>query len=279
MTNILKHIFGVALGIFLICLAVNTMFAPHQVAAGGVGGISTIFFNVFQINMALTALVINSVLLVVGLILLGKSFFIKTAYGALLFPLFIELIPKVPLSNDILLSVLFGSLLTAMGVNILYYLDASSGGTTVPPLILKKYFGINPSLGLFITDALVVISSLFIFGVQQFMYAALVIMLTSIIMEYLTSGLTRKKVVYIISEKQDLIAAELMNNIGRGATRLLAQGAYTSEERNVLMIVLNDRDFNKLQKIIADYDPQAFVIIHNVSKVLGQGFTYHSVVQ
>ncbi|MDF9866918.1 uncharacterized membrane-anchored protein YitT (DUF2179 family) [Bacilli bacterium PM5-3] len=277
--KLVKQIVGVPLGVFFIVLAINTMFAPHQVAAGGVGGIAIIMQKLASINLATTALTINSILLVIGLFILGKEFFIKTAYGTLVMPMLIKVIPEVALTNDILLSVLFGSLLTAIGVNILYYLNASSGGTTIPPLLMKKFFGLNQSLGLLITDAVVVIASLFVFGIEQFMYSALVIMLTSIIMEYLTSGLTRKKAVYIISDKHEEISNDIINIVGRGATKLIAQGAYTNEKKYVLMVVLNDRDFNRLQQIIEMHDKKAFVIVHNVSKVIGQGFSYRSVVQ
>jgi len=279
MVNIIKHVVGVPLGIFLIILAVNTMFAPHDVAAGGVGGIAIIVRYLFDINMTWTALTINGVLLIVGYFFLGKEFFIKTAYGSMLVPLFVAIIPQVALTDDVLLSVLFGSLSTAMGVNILYYLNASSGGTTIPPLILKRYFGTNASLGLLITDAVVVVASLFVFGVEAFMYSALVIILTAIIMEYLTVGLTRKKVVYIISSEIDAIATDLMSIIGRGATKIQAKGAYTEKDKEVLMVVLKDRDFRQLSKIIDKHDEKAFVIVQNVSKVLGEGFTYRSVVE
>ena len=277
--KIMKQIIGVPVGVFLIVLAINTMFAPHNVAGGGVGGISIIMKHLFSIEMAITALTINSVLLVIGYLTLGKAFFVKTVYGTLLMPIFIGIIPVTAFSDDVLLSVLFGSFLTAVGVNVLYYLNASSGGTTIPPLVLKKYFGMNPSLGLLISDATVVVASLFIFGVEQFMYSALVIVLTSIIMEYMMVGLTRKKVVYIMSDQLDEIAAEIMNDVGRGATRLQAKGAYTKQDKEVLMVVLNASDFKKLQQIVERYDDKAFVIEQSVSRVMGEAFTYHSVVQ
>ena len=278
MVNIMKQVFGVFFAVFLIAMAINTMFAPHHIAAGGVGGIAIIIDYLTHIDMALTAAIFNLAMLITGLLCLGKKMFFKTVYGAILLPILINVIPQVPISHDVLLSVFFGSLMTAIGVNILYYLDASSGGTTVPPLILKKFLGMNPSFGLFISDAIIVTLSLIVFGIEQFMYASLVIMLTSIIMNFLTEGITRRKVVYIISSKQEEIARDLMS-IGRGATKLLAQGAYTQASRNVLMVVLNDRDYNKLQKIIDVHDPRALVIVQNVSKVMGEGFSYGSVVR
>jgi uncharacterized membrane-anchored protein YitT (DUF2179 family) len=277
--NFLKQAFGVAFAVFLIAAGVNLMFAPHNIAAGGVGGISIILKHLFGFNMSIVVLLINAVLLVVGYFILGKQFFIKTFYGTLLFPVFLAIIPTVALSHDVLLSVLFGSLITAIAVNILYYLNASSGGTSIPPLILKKLFGTNTSFGLFISDAVIVLLSLFVFGIEQFMYAILVIMLTSIIMESLTMSLTRKKVVYIISDNIDDISRNIMKVVRRGATKLLAEGAYSGNQRQVLMVVLNDRDLHRVQTIIDENDPKAFVFVQNISKVLGEGFSYYSVMQ
>ncbi|MEG0364092.1 MAG: YitT family protein [Erysipelotrichales bacterium] len=279
MKDITKQFFGVALGVFLIVLAINTLFAPNDVAAGGVGGISIIAKKALNIEMSLTSLVLNASLLIIGFITLGKGFFLRTALGTLMFPLFIKIIPVVAITNDTILAVLFGSFLTALGIQILYNLDASSGGTSIPPLIMKKYFNLNTSIGLFVTDAFVVMLSLFVFGVEQFMYSVLVIVLTSVIMETISNGLMRRKSVMIISRHSDEIAQEIMSVIHRGATKIKAEGAFSKEERDVLMVVINDRDYNQLSKIVEAHDKDAFVIVQNVSNVLGQGFSYHSMVE
>lgn len=278
MKSILTQVIGVPVGIFFIVLPIRTMFMTHDVAGGGVGGISIILFKTLHLNMSIVTLVINGILLIAGLVFLGKNFFFKTAYGTLLVPVFMQLIPDVMLSTDTILSVLFGSLLTAIGVNTLYYLDASSGGSTIPPAILKKYFGINQSVGLLVTDAAVVLASLFVFGPEAFMYSALVIILTSIIMEYLSNGVSRKKVIYIMSTEHEAISKDLFKVVGRGATNLMAQGAYTHRDKTVLMIVLNDRDLNKLQAILDRHDPNAFTIVQTVARVSGEAFTYHPMV-
>lgn len=279
MKNIVRQFIGVAFGVLLIAISVNTLFAPHNIAAGGVGGIAIIIRHAFGIEMALTSAIINIVLLAIGLYFLGKGFFVRTVIGAFMFPIFISIIPVFTLSEDVLLSVLFGSFLTAAGVQILYNLDASSGGTTIPPLILKKQFGINPSFGLLATDAAVVIFSLLVFGVESFMYSTLVIILTAIIMEYLAAGFSRKKSVFIISQEHDVISQEIIKRLGRGVTKIPAIGAYTKNNRELLMVVLNERDLNIMHEIVNRIDSQAFVVVQNVASVTGEGFTYHSVIE
>lgn len=275
----IKQYGGIVVGIFLIVLPVKMMFAPHDIAAGGISGLAIIIQRTIGIDLAITTLVLNGLLLIVGALILGKEFFAKTALGTLLMPVFMSIIPEVTLSDDILLSAMFGALITAVGVDILYRVNASSGGTTIPPLIIKKYFGIPTSVGLFISDAVIVTISLFAFGVESFMYAILVILLTSIIMESISNGLSRKKVVYIISSLQLDIQQAAMDITGRGATRIKAAGTFTGADREVLMIVCNDRDLNNIQNIIAEKDPKAFVIVQNATSVSGEGFSYRSMVQ
>ncbi|WP_423364253.1 YitT family protein [Mycoplasma sp. P36-A1] len=279
MKNIIKQYSGILIGVLLIVVAIKMFFAPHDIAAGGIGGLSLIVERVFNINMSITTFILNTALLIIGAILLGKAFLLKTAFGTMLVPAYMAIIPELTLSDDILLSVFMGALLTAVGVDILYRNNASSGGTTIPPLIFKKYFGIPTSIGLFATDAVIVGISGYAFGIESFMYAVLVILLTSVIMETISNGISRKKVIYIISTKQLDIEKTSMDITGRGVTRLKAYGGYTQESRDISMIVCNDRDLDKIQHIIKEKDPKAFVIVQNANSVQGEGFSYRSVVE
>lgn len=279
MKELIKQFLGVALGVFLIAFSVKTLFAPHDIAAGGVGGIAIIAQRAMGISMGLTSAVINLALLGVGLLFLGKGFFVRTVIGATLFPVFVQFIPDISLTSDVLLSVLFGSFLTAAGVQILYSLDASSGGTTIPPMILKKLFGLNPSIGLLATDAIVVLLSLLVFGIESLMYSTLVIVLTSIIMEYLSAGFSRKKSVFIISDKHEEISQTIIKRLGRGVTKIPAIGAYTKNNKELVMVILSERDLNIMNEIVENIDKQAFIVVQNVASVTGEGFTYHSVVE
>lgn len=278
MKEIIKQYLGVSFGIFCIAFSINIMFAPNGLAPGGTGGIGIILEELFGFNISISVLIMNACMLIVGLLLLGKDFFFKTAFGTLLLPALLAIIPQVSLTDDKLLSVIFGALIIAVGMNVLYHFDASSGGTTIPPLLLKKYFGMNQALGLFVSDALVVFASLFVFGIETFLYSTLVVMLTSVIMELIVNGLSNKKLLYIISNNIDEIAQDIFSDVGRGVTKLHAQGAYSKKEKDVLMIVLNNRDLLKIEKIAYYHDPKAFLIIQPVSKVTGDAFTYHSVV-
>lgn len=278
MRDIIKQIIGVTFGVFCIAIAFNMMFAPNGIAPGGTAGIGIILNKLFNISIPVFVFIINSIMLIIGLIFLGKSFFLKTVYGTLLLPVLMAIIPQVRISDDILLSVIFGALLIAVGMNVLYHFNASSGGTTIPPLLMKKYFGTNQALGLFLSDAIVVSASLFAFGIEIFLYSILVIILTSIIMELISNGLSNKKLVYIISDQIEAISEDIIVNVRRGVTKLHGQGAFSKKEKDILMVVVNSRDLMKIEEIAYKIDEKAFLIIMPVTKVTGQAFTYHSVV-
>ncbi|WEV60057.1 YitT family protein [Streptococcaceae bacterium ESL0729] len=265
-------------GLMLLSFAINMFLAPHHIAAGGVSGLGVIMEYALGVNKALVVLVMNILMLVLALIFLGKESFMKVLFGSLAFPVSLAILPEVALTSDRLLSVIFGSAIFAFGVTILYNNNSSAGGTTIPPLILQKYFGVDTSVGLLLTDAIVVSLNLVVFGFEEFLYAILSIVITSLVMSYIETGLNRKKTLWIMSEHHlKEIQNRLKNEIDRGSTFFDARGGYKDESKEILMIVVDDQEFNTIKKIISEVDPKAFVIVNNVSEVLGRGFTYSHV--
>jgi len=175
-----------------------------------------------------------------------------------------------------MLSMVVGSALFGVAVSILYYHKASSGGTSIPPLILKKRFGLSTSVGLFVTDGIVVALCLLVFSVDSFFYAVVSIFITSAVMHYIESGVNKKKMVYIISEKNELISNDILSEVGRGVTIVPAIGAYRQNPVKMLMVTLNTRDYRRLLSIVNKYDKEAFMITDTVTDVHGRGFTYES---
>lgn len=142
--------------LFILGVAINMFLGPHHIAAGGVSGLGILLEAAFGFDRAIVILVLNIVMLVLALLFLGKKPFFKVLFGSLVFPLIIAVVPEMMITSDRLLSVIFGSAIFALGVAILYKNNSSSGGTTIPPLVFKKYFHLNTSIGLFLTDAFVV---------------------------------------------------------------------------------------------------------------------------
>lgn len=264
--------------LLILGVSINLFLGPHHVAAGGVSGLGILFESAFGMNRALVILALNSLMLVLAILFLGKKLFLKVLFGSIVFPLVIAIVPETMVTSDRLLSVIFGSAIFALGVAILYNNNSSSGGTTIPPLIFKKYFHLNTSIGLLLTDAVVVSLNLLIFGFEEFLYAILSIVITSIVMTYIETGLNRKKSIMIMSEDSlEEVRIRLTAEIGRGLTLLEAKGGYNRKPKEVLLIVTTDQEFTRIKPLIKEIDPTAFVIANNVAEVTGSGFTYHPI--
>ena len=276
--TILKTYGKITAALFLLAASINLFLGPHHVAAGGVSGIGILLESALGWDRAAVIMVLNILMLILAYAFLGKGPFLKVLYGSFAFPVAIALVPEYMVAEDRLLSVIFGSAIFALGVAILYKNQSSSGGTTIPPLIFKKYFNLNPAIGLLATDAIVVSMNLFVFGFEEFLFAILSIVITSGVMTYIETGFNRKKSIMILSENHvNEIREAVFDKTVRGATLLAAQGGYQQADKQVLLIVASDQEFMQIRQIIETIDPKAFVIVNNVSEVLGQGFSYHPI--
>ncbi|WP_413509772.1 YitT family protein [Carnobacterium maltaromaticum] len=279
MKSVIKQIPLVTLSLTLIGISINMFLAPHHIAAGGVSGIGVLVEQAFGINRATTVLVLNLLMLILTFFFLGRPVFIKTVIGSMLLPISLAVVPEIKVVEDPFLAVIFGSAIFAVGVAILYKIGASSGGTTIPPLIFQKYFGISTSLGLLLTDAVIVIFNIFVFGTEAFFFAILSLVLTSIVMNYIETGMKRRRAVMIMSENHiDAIKVALLENLNRGITVFSVSGGYTGNEKNMLMIILTNQEYQSILKVIDEIDKTSFIIAYNVSEVHGLGFSYQPVV-
>ena len=272
----IKKLLYIVGAIILISVVVNIFLGPHNIAAGGLTGLAIILEEWLGLSRSMIVLIGNGLLLIVTFIFLGRETFLNTVIGASLLPVFIGIIPQYKLINDTMLSMVVGSALSGIAVTMLYSNNASSGGTAIPPLIFKKLFNLSPSIGLFLTDGLVVILSLWVFSVDAFFYAITSIFITSVVMNYLENGVNKKKMVYIISDMHDVIVEEILHTIGRGVTIVPVIGAYRQNEKKMLIVTLDKRNYQQLLTIVDSHDKQAFMITDTVSDVHGEGFTYES---
>lgn len=271
-----KKLAYITLAIVIISVCVNMFLAPHHIAAGGLTGLAIILEEWLGLSRTVVIFIGNGALLVVTLFFLGKEVFVNTFIGATMLPLVIGIVPRFMLINDTMLSMVVGSALFGVAVSILYHHNASSGGTAIPPLIFKKYFGMSTSIGLFLSDGVIVVLCLLVFDVDAFFYAIASIFITSAVMSYIENGANKKKMVYIISEFYEKITADVHNVLGRGVTIIPATGAYENTDRPMLMVTLDKKNYQQLVAIVNEHDRHAFMITDTVSDVHGKGFTYES---
>jgi len=276
MVKRLKRFVCIIIAVIGIAVAVNLFLGPHSIAAGGITGLAIILDYMLGIDRSLTIFIANGIIIVAALIFLGKEVFINTVVGALLLPVAIMFIPQEMLVEDVMLSVLAGSIIIAISASLLYANHASTGGTTLPPLILKKYFGLSTSIGLLISDGAIILLSLRAFGFEPFLYAVLSIVVAAIAMSYIESGIRKRKKVYIISDKSATITNEIQTKLDRGVTLIPVIGAYERKEKEMIMVTMDSRNYRDLLDIVKEYDKDAFMITETVSEVHGKGFTYIS---
>lgn len=266
------------LAILILAVSINMFLGPHHIAAGGVSGIGILMESLFGIDRAWVVMGLNVVMLVLAAIFLGRKIFLNTLIGSILFPLALRFVPQIMLTEDRLLSVIMGSVIFASGVAILYSIQASSGGTTIPPLIFQKYFNLSTSVGLFFTDMVIVFMSLYVFGFEEFLFAILSIGLTSIVMTYIETGLKRRKAIMILSlNHSEAIRFQLLEEMNRGMTLFDVRGGKDGVERDMIMTVVSNQEYPKVREIIEAIDPTCFMITYEVSEVHGLGFTYQPI--
>ena len=267
---------SIIFAIALLAVAVNMFMGPHNIAAGGLTGLAIILESWINVDRAIIVYIGNGIVIVCAFVFLGKEVGLNTIIGAGLLPVFINIMPRIELVQDRMLAMVVGSVIFGVAVSILYKNRASSGGTAVPPLIFKKYFGLKPSIGMFATDGIVVILSLIVFDADSFFFALISIFITMMVMSYIENGLTKRKRVHIISAHHDAIVADITGQLGRGVTLIPTTGAYEGREMPMLMVLMDAGDYRKLVEIVDKHDPESFMVTDVVADVHGKGFSYGS---
>ncbi|PPA70512.1 YitT family protein [Jeotgalibacillus proteolyticus] len=270
--SILDYLF-IIIGSVFVAIAFNVFLLPNGVASGGVSGISTILYGLFEWRPSLVQLAFNIPLFISGLIFLGFQFGIKTAVGSFFLPFAVFLTEGwEPATNDPLLGALFGGIGVGIGLGIVFRGKASTGGTDLAAQIIHKYSGLGLGTCVAIIDGLIVISAAIVFEIEYGLYAMIGLYVTSKTIDLVQIGFGRSKMIYIITNRQEQISQAIFEEVDRGVTKLSAHGGYTDHERPILMCVIDQTEFSKLKNVVKRIDPHAFVIVSDASEVLGEGF-------
>ena len=263
----------IMLGTFLFALAVNLFVIPNELGEGGVTGLTIIFFYLFQWSPGLVNLIINSFLLLAGYKFLDKQTTIYTIIAVLFNSLFLHLTESWSISsNELIVNAIFGGVFTGAGIGIIIRVGGTTAGTAILARMTNKYLDWNISYSLLFFDLIVVFSSYFIIGAESLMFTIIMLYVATKVMDFIIEGLNPKKAVMIISEEQDQIAEKVTLFMERGVTVLSGHGYYTKAAKEVLYIVISKQEVSTLKKIVKAIDINAFVTIHDVRDVFGEGF-------
>ena len=261
-------------GAALVGLSFNIFLLPSKLAAGGISGISTILYELFQFNPAYVQWIINIPLLIIGVLLVGKDFSVKTFVGTLFVPFIIWLTADMSLSIDNpMLSAIYGGIMLGVGLGIVYRGNGSTGGTALISQILKKYTGFSSGFAQLLVDGLVVITSAFVFNFELALYALMSIYVSSKVIDFVQLQTSPTKLILIITDKEEEIQSIIKNEINRGLTKIRSIGGFSNEEKTMILCVVEQSEAIYFRKKLLEREPNSFVIFLNASEILGRGFS------
>lgn len=269
----LIDILFIIVGAFFFALAVNLFVIPNEFGEGGVTGLTIIFYYLFQWSPGLVNLIINSFLLIAGYKFLDKTTTIYTIIAVLFNSLFLHLTVNwsIP-SDELILNAVFGGIFTGVGIGMIIRVGGTTAGTAILARMTNKYLDWNISYSLLFFDLIVVFCSYFIIGAESLMYSIVMLYVGTKVMDFIIEGLNPKKAIMIISKEQNKIAEQVNVVMERGVTVLSGHGYYTKSPKEVLYIVISKQEVSALKKIVKAIDIDAFVTIHDVRDVFGEGF-------
>lgn len=275
-SNFLKDIFLTILGTVFAGFGMATFLLPNKLSSGGFTGIATIFYYLFSWNLGITVIALNIPFFIWAFIRIGKRFLFKAIIGTTLLSVFIDLFEKyIPvLTNDRLLSSIYGGILIGIGTGIIFKAHTSTGGTDLIVQIVKSYkTRISSSKLLSIIDIAVVVLNVVCFGEFEIgLYSAIAIFIDGLMIDIIFEGITFSKQVFIISNKNSEIVKMIHNELKAGATEIYGKGSYLNENKIVVMSVMNRREIPLLREKINEIDRNAFLIVSNAREVYGLGF-------
>ncbi|HJB80038.1 YitT family protein [Flavonifractor plautii] len=262
----------------MISVGVYCFKFPNNFSMGGVSGLSILLGKVFPVLSASSYnTIINVLFLILGFIMLDKSFGFRTVYCSLLSAGLIQVFSWVwpltkPLTDQLMLELFFAVILPALGAAILFNIDASSGGTDIAAMILKKYTGLDVGTALLVSDVAIAAAALFVFDATAGLCSLLGLALKSVLVDGAIESLNRRKAFFIITSDPEHVCDYVTHTLVRGATVWTAQGAYTHDVHHVVLTVLSRRQAVTLRRYLKQVDPHAFMIVANSSEIFGKGF-------
>lgn len=270
--------FLITVGIVIMTLGVYFFKFPNHFSTGGVTGISIILGHYFPAMTPGTfVLVINVLLLAVGFAFFGRSFGVRTVYASLLMSGLLRLLEIVcpmdaPMTTQPLVELIFAVGLPAVGSAILFNLDASSGGTDIVAMILKKYTSLNIGVALLCSDIVITLAACPAFGMETGLFSILGLLFKALFVDLVTDNLRVKKCFQIITSNPDPVIRFITEELHRGATELHGEGAYTHEGKTFLITVVSRHEAVRLRNFIRENDPAAFLIVTSSTEIIGNGF-------
>ena len=274
-------VIGVVGGNALIAFAVAAFIVPQGIIMGGATGIGLLLSRIIPLPLSMLVLTVNAALFIWGTIVLGKKFAVTTIASTFLYPAFLQAIQMIPgitkLTDNIMLSALYGGVILGAGIGMIVRVGASTGGTDIFALIFNKWFHIPVAVLLYVVDFLVLGSQIFDSTSEQVLYGIMTLVLETVLMNRVMLLGKSQIQLFIISEKFDEIKERVLKDIDAGVTMVHIETGYGAREQKGVLCVVQNRKLYSVREIVHEIDPKAFITVTQINEVSGRGFTMEKV--
>ena len=266
---------GLVVGAFIMACSTAFFLLPNKLSTGGFSGLSTIAYYIFHVPVGFAMIILNLPLFMIAFFRIGKKFIFKSIIGTVLLSIFIDILEKFPaVTTDKFLACIYGGIIMGIGTAIVLKVSGSTGGSDLLSYVVRSYNDKFRSGDLIIiTDTIIIILSIFVFKeIEIGLYSAIAIYLMGKMIDIVFEGVNFTKVLFIVSEKYDLIAKKIGDEVERGSTGIYAKGMHSNNDKMMLFCVGSRNEIINIKKIATSIDSKAFIVIFNAREAWGKGF-------
>lgn len=277
----MKNVLLILIGNLLVAFAVNYLIIPNDILTGGLAGIAVGLQPILPWINTTTFITISTVtLFILGYIFLGKEFTKGTILSTIFYPLELNLLsyllPNISFTENTMLASIYTGIFVGIGIGLVVRTGSSTGGVDILALLFQKLFHLPVHIGLMIIDASTVILGITTHSFEKAMIGLISVYICSIMIDkVVTFGGQKTKSIMIVSEKYEELLDVITKNLDRGATILYGEGGYSREKKEVILCVIENKQYPLFNQIIHEIDPKVFIVVQDAHEVKGNGFSYN----
>ncbi len=275
----IQQLLIITLGTLSMTIGLYFFMVPDSLVGGGTGGMAQVLAPFIPLPYSVILFAINMVLLVIGIVVIGKEFGGTTLYSVILYSGFYALFERfVPVSgsvaDDPLVNLILGQVLLSTGVGLVFNAGATTGGVDIIAKIMNMYLPVTFATGVMISDLMILSANMLVFGIERGLYATIGVLLGNVVVDRVITGGSARYNVNITSEISGQINDFILTDIGRTTTIYTAKGGYTKKTRAVITTVVDREELLRLKNFVTEIDSNAFMYVSPVSEVTGRGFSF-----
>ena len=273
----IKNLAMILLGNTVYCLAVVVFILPNSLITGGTTGLGLSMEHFFGLPLNIFVWIFNVSMFILGAVVLGKAFALTTLVSSFYYPFILSIFEKIPglatVTDDKMLATVCGGIMIGVGIGVVIRAGASTGGMDIPPLVLNKKLGIPVSVLLYVFDFGILIMQMVFSNKEQIIYGILLVLIYTVVLDKILLMGETKIQVKIVTDKYEEINTLIQERLDRGTTFFYAQTGYLKKEQKVILTVVTNRELPRLNNLVKECDPEAFIVIAHVNEVKGRGFS------